>query len=157
MYDFNADEIFEMAQQLERNGADFYTRAAADSDDPEAQAFLQELAAMEVEHEKTFSSLRKQLSTQEKQSTVFDPQGEAAQYLKALADTRVFFEKQVDTSSFKAILKEAIVAEKDSIIFYLGMRDMVPDEKGKNRIDAIIHEEMGHIKVLSRKLADQRK
>jgi rubrerythrin len=157
MYDFNADEIFEMAQQLERNGAGFYTRAAADSDDPEAQAFLQELAAMEVEHEKTFSSLRKQLSTQEKQSTVFDPQGEAAQYLKALADTRVFFEKQVDTSSFEAILKEAIVAEKDSIIFYLGMRDMVPDEKGKSRIDAIIQEEMGHIKVLSRKLADQRK
>jgi rubrerythrin len=157
MYDFNADEIFEMAQQLERNGAGFYTRAAADSDDPEAQAFLQELAAMEVEHEKTFSSLRKQLSTQEKQSTVFDPQGEAAQYLKALADTRVFFEKQVDTSSFEAILKEAIVAEKDSIIFYLGMRDLVPDEKGKSRIDAIIQEEMGHIKVLSRKLADQRK
>ena len=157
MYDFNADEIFEMAQQLERNGAGFYTRAAADSDDPEAQAFLQELAAMEVEHEKTFSSLRKQLSTQEKQSTVFDPQGEAAQYLKALADTRVFFEKQVDTSSFEAILKEAIVAEKDSIIFYMGMRDMVPDEKGKSRIDAIIQEEMGHIKVLSRKLADQRK
>jgi rubrerythrin len=157
MYDFNADEIFEMAQQLERNGAEFYTRAASETTDPEAQKFLKELAAMEIDHEKTFAALRSQLTATEKQSTVFDPQGEAAQYLKALADTRVFFEKEVDTSSLEGILKEAVVAEKDSIIFYLGMRDMVPDAKGKSRIDGIIQEEMGHIKLLSRKLADQRK
>ena len=28
MYDFNADDIFEMAEQLERNGAAFYRNAA---------------------------------------------------------------------------------------------------------------------------------
>jgi hypothetical protein len=29
-YDFNADDVFEMAEQIERNGAVFYRKAAAD-------------------------------------------------------------------------------------------------------------------------------
>ena len=39
-YDFTADDIFEMAEQLERNGAQFYRNAAENTDDPEANAFL---------------------------------------------------------------------------------------------------------------------
>jgi len=59
-------------------------------------------------------------------ATAFDPEGEAALYIRSLADTRVFFEKKIDTSSMEEILKEAILAEKDSIVFYLGMKEMVP-------------------------------
>jgi len=50
------------------------------------------------------------------------------------------------------ILKEAILAEKDSIVFYLGMKEMVPENLGETKIDAIIKEEMAHIKLLSGKL-----
>ena len=42
--------------------------------------------------------------------------------------------------------------EKDSIAFYLGMKDMVPDDLGKSNMDAIIREEMSHIQLLSEKL-----
>ena len=157
MYDFNADEIFEMAEALEKNGAAFYTKAAAGATDPTAKTLLEGLAAMEVDHQKTFAEFRAQLTDKDKQPLVFDPQGETAQYLKALADTRVFFEKQIDMTSLEAILKEAITAEKDSIVFYLGMKDMVPDGSGKDRIDAIIKEEMGHIQQLSRELAALKK
>ena len=38
MYDFNADDIFEMAQQMERNGAAFYQAAAAAIDDVQTMA-----------------------------------------------------------------------------------------------------------------------
>ncbi|MDM8549129.1 ferritin family protein [Desulfobacterales bacterium HSG2] len=151
-YDFNADDVFEMAEQLERNGQKFYKDAAEGVDDPSHKELLLKLADMEVEHEKTFAALRSELSAKEKESTVFDPQGEAGLYLKALADTRVFFEKTVDTSSMKEILKAAIEAEKDSIVFYLGMKDAVPENMGKKRMDAIIKEEMGHIKLLSGEL-----
>ena len=78
------------------------------------------------------------------------------QYLKALADTRVFFEKTIDLGSMKEILKSAIEAEKDSIVFYLGMKDVVPDSLGKKRIDDIIREEMSHIRLLSRELTKHR-
>jgi len=151
-YDFNADDVFDMAEQIERNGAVFYRQAAADVSDPDAQRFLSDLAVMEDGHEKTFAAMRKKLSGEEKTSTVFDPQGEAASYLKALADTRVFFEKEIDTTSMQAILKAAILAEKDSIVFYLGMKDMVPDALGQSRLDDIIKEEMSHINLLSRRL-----
>jgi rubrerythrin len=101
--------------------------------------------------------MRAELSSAEKAKTVFDPDDESALYLRALADTRVFFEKQINTASMKEILKDAIVAEKDSIVFYLGMREMVPEQLGRTRLDAIIKEEMGHIKLLSQKLAATRR
>jgi len=58
----------------------------------------------------------------------------------------------VDPSTLKDIYTTAIGAEKDSIVFYLGIRDLVPEKYGKNRVDAIIKEEMGHIEALSRQL-----
>ena len=151
-YDFNADEIFEMAEQIERNGASFYRKAAESIDDPAGKKLLLNFAAMEDEHEKTFAALRKDLSEKEKTATTFDPDGEAALYLKALADTRVFFEKKIDTSTMEKILRAAILAEKDSIVFYLGMKEMVAEKFGKTKINAIIKEEMAHIKLLSGKL-----
>jgi rubrerythrin len=152
-YDFNADDVFEMAEQMERNGQKFYNTAADSVSDSAHREMLLKLAAMEVAHEKTFKAMRSELKGSEKESTVFDPQGEAVLYLRALADTRVFFEKEIDTSSMKEILMAAITAEKDSIVFYLGMKDMVPEKAGKSKMDAIIKEEMGHIRMLSKELA----
>ncbi|EMR75129.1 hypothetical protein MBGDF03_01255, partial [Thermoplasmatales archaeon SCGC AB-540-F20] len=54
--------------------------------------------------------------------------------LRALAETRVFYEKKIDhQASFEEILKTAITAEKDSIVFYLGMKDVVPATSGKTK------------------------
>jgi rubrerythrin len=149
---FNADEIFEMAEQIERNGAKYYRDAAEAVTNDEDKKFLVELAEMEDDHEVTFADLRKDLGADEKEAVTFDPEGEAAQYLKALADTRVFYNKAMDISSMEGILKGAITAEKDSIVFYLGMKEMVAGNRGKERIDAIIKEEMKHIKLLSSRL-----
>ena len=152
-YDFNADEIFEMAEQLEKNGAAFYRNAAEAASEDDIKQLLAEFAEMEDQHEKIFAKLRQGLSDAEKVSTVFDPGGETALYLKALADTRVFFKKEIDTTSAEEIFKAALLAEKDSIVFYLGMKEMIPDKLGKSRLDDIIKEEMGHIKVIGNKLA----
>jgi rubrerythrin len=151
-YDFNADDVFEMAEQLERNGAKFYQDSVARVEGKEAKQLLVKLANMELDHEKTFKQMRSDLAAAEKQSTVFDPQGEAILYLRALADTRVFFEKEIETTSLREILKAAIEAEKDSIVFYLGMKEMVPEKLGKDRLEQIIKEEMGHIRMLSKEL-----
>ncbi len=151
-YDFNAEEIFEMAEQIERNGADFYRRAAEGVADQDAKNMLTKLANMEDSHEQRFKNMRGELGDKEKMSTVFDPEGDVEKYLKSLADTKVFFEKTIDTGNLVEILKEALIAEKDSIVFYLGMMELVPEKKGKDRIHDIIREEMGHITVISREL-----
>ena len=152
VYDFTAKEIFEMAKQIERNGVAFYQKAAQGISDADEKTLLLNLAKMEEHHEATFIKMAAELKEQETVPTVFDPENEAVQYLKSLADTRVFFEKEIDLSSMKSILIAAITAEKDSIIFYLGMKELVPVKLGKDRIDAIIKEEMGHIRLLSKKL-----
>jgi rubrerythrin len=154
-YDFNADEVFEMAEQMERNGAKFYRNAAENTADPSNKDMLIGLCKMEEAHEKMFESMRAELSSAEKASTVFDPSGEAAQYLRALVDSRVFFEKEIDVTSMVGILKSAIEAEKDSILFYLGMKEAVPKNLGKDRIEAIIKEEMSHIQMLTKQLVAQ--
>ena len=151
-YDFSADDIFKLAEEIERNGAAFYQNAAQSVSVDSQKALLLHLAEMEVAHEKIFKAMRAELADREKAGTVFDPDNESAMYLKALADLRVFFEKTIDTSSMEDILKAAVTAEKDSIVLYLGMKDLVPEKFGKDRIDTIIKEEMGHIRLLSKEL-----
>ena len=151
-YDFNADEIFEIAEQIERNGAKFYRAGAENIIDANKKKLLIELAEMEDEHENTFKKMREELTSDEKVIMTFDPDGEAEKYLRALADTRVFYDKKIDTNSFEKILKTAITAEKDSIVFYLGMKEVVPANLGKQKLDKIIKEEMNHISLLSKEL-----
>ncbi|RLJ16594.1 rubrerythrin [bacterium endosymbiont of Escarpia laminata] len=156
-FEFNADEVFEMAEQIERNGAEFYRKAAGTViGDPAGRDFLIELARMEEEHEDVFSDIRKSLTDDQRKSTVADLNNEAIGYLRSLADTRVFFQKEIDTSSMEEILKAAIMTEKDSIAFYLGMKEMVPERGGKDKIDQIIQEEMSHIRLLSQELITRR-
>jgi rubrerythrin len=152
--DFNADEVFEVAEQIERNGADFYRDVADRVSEEKKKNLLLNLARMEDEHEKIFKKLRAQLSLDEKIQNTFDPNGESESYLHALASTRIFYKKKVDISSYEEILKSAITAEKDSIVFYLGMKEVVPTEEGKCKMDDIIKEEMSHIKLLSKELIE---
>lgn len=149
---FNAKEILEMAEQIERNGFEFYQKAAEDCEGEEIKKFLTDLADMEVGHEKLFKDMKDKLSSKETADMVFDPDEDTAKYLEALADSRVFYQKEIDTSSVVEVLKEAITTEKDAIVFYLGMKDMVPSDNGKARMDEIIREEMSHIQIITNQL-----
>lgn len=151
-FDFNADDIFTIAEQIEENGAAFYTKASESVADSHYKKFLLDLATMEVYHKKIFAEMRAALSEKEKKPTVFDPNDEAALYLKSLADLRIFYQKQLDLSSIETILTAAIQAEKDSIVFYLGMKDLVPEKLGRDKIDNIINEEKTHIIMLGKEL-----
>ncbi len=153
--EFNANDIFEMARQIEQNGAKFYRKAAEKVAGDENKGFLRELADMEDTHEAVFAGMQKELEAADKLETTFDPEDENVLYLKALADTRVFFKKEQPDDSFNSILTSALQTEKDSIVFYLGMKGLIPEKAGKSKIDGIISEEMGHIRILAGKLTDQ--
>ena len=87
----------------------------------------------------------------------FDPNDESTLYLGALADTRVFFKKTIGTGSLQEIFRAAVLAEKDSIAFYIGMKEVVPGAAGKSKLEDIIKEEMRHIRILSERLVASRK
>ncbi len=155
---FIADEIFEMAQHLERNGAKYYYRAAALNTDQDIRNKLIELGKMEENHEKIFAAMRAELPAAHRIDTVPDPDNQAALYLRAIADGYVFDLKKdpsellTENTSLLQIFKTAIGLEKDSIIFYLEMKDIVPANLGKGEIDTIIKEEMEHIRMLNSQL-----
>ncbi len=154
---FNADEVFEMAEQIERNGAQFY-RVAADKL-PAVRQVLLDLAVMEDEHEKTFADMRAQLSGREEEPMVFDPEGEVQMYLRVIADGEVFNVKAEPAEQLKGqetaegILEIAIDMEKESIAFYAGLKECLPPKAGRDKIEAIIREEFGHIATLNEKLS----
>jgi rubrerythrin len=154
-----ADEIFEMAEQIERNGSRFYRRAAQGFSEPRARQVMLDLAAMEDQHEKIFAAMRSELLQQEREPRVPDPYGEAILYVRGMADQRVFNVREDPAKRLTGnekpedILTTAIGLEKDSIAFYLGLKEMVPERLSKQRIDDIIKEEMGHIAVLSKEMA----
>ena len=147
-----------MAEQIERNGGKFY-RAAAEKF-PAVRDILLILAAMEDKHEKTFADMRTELSGTELQEVVFDPDEQAQKYLRAMADGHVFdikanpAEKLTNKDTPEEVLKMAIGAERDSIAFYIGLKDGVSNRAGKDKVDDIIKEEMSHIVTLNEKLQD---
>lgn len=150
---FSADEIFAMAEEIEKNGERFFRESAGKIKEAEAITLLFKLADMELEHQKVFQALRSSLSAADKKAMTFDPHNEAGLYLASLAKTKVFFEKKIETSELVEILKAALAAEKDSIAFYLGMKDLVPSTSSKASIEDIIKEEMKHIRILSERLS----
>jgi rubrerythrin len=153
---FNAEEVFEMAEQIERNGARFYRAAAKKF--PQVGKMLLDLAAMEVVHEQTFAAMREELSGTQIEPMVFDPDGEAQMYLQVMADNHVFdpnadpVEKLADKDTPEAVLNMAIGMERDSIEFYVGLKEGVSPRAGKDKVEDIIREEVGHIAVLKEKL-----
>lgn len=159
---FNADEVFEIALQIERNGSIFYRKAAEAARPKEVRDLLMSLAEMEDGHEAAFAAMRRNL-TQAGAPSEDDYSEEAGQYLKALADSQVFKMAKRDPGrdltgreSDEEVLDIAIQLEKDSVIFYLAMKAVVPERMGRADVERIVDEEMTHIGQLSRRLAELR-
>ncbi len=154
---FNIDEVFEIAEQIERNGYRFYTLAAESVDFQEHKSFLNEMASMEEAHEEYFAWLRKKFREYDNNESCMEDDSEAALYLQAIAEMLVFDLEQdpadkVTGKSFEEILKQAVVAEKDTVLFYLGLKKAMLDQVEQKKIDSIIDEEMSHVRILSRRL-----
>ncbi len=155
---FNIEEIFEIAQQIERNGALFYAKAASIMDDQNHKLLLLDLVDMEEKHERVFAYLKEKLVDRQADREFFDPNSSAAKYLHSFVDGLVF-DYHADPSkyitknkSLEEILSFAIGLEKDSIVFYYGIQELVPKEFGKDTISTIIKEEMKHITLLNDKI-----
>lgn len=162
-YNFNADEVLRLAEKIERNGADFYARLAEKASGLDLRRFFSELVSMEREHEKFFATMRSKLSEGERESLTFDPENESTQYLEALAGVSIVDDKASKafalaeglsgSEGLQNALRAAIDLEKDSVVFYLALKGLVPANLGREQVDGIIQEEMKHIRLLGARLA----
>lgn len=151
---FNADEIFEIAQQIERNGIKFYTKAAAQTSSMQARELFEKLIEMEKKHLDIYIQMRENFQDKNDNIT-YDPDNASTQYLNAIASGKVFSVNEdpsefiTDITTTEEILSKAVDLEKNSIIFYIGLKDLVVSKSGKREIGKIIQQELGHIVFLN--------
>lgn len=156
---FNAAEILDMAIRIEQNGARYYRKAAEQFDDDRMVKLLNELASWEDGHKLTFTAIKEDLLSSDAESVVFDPQVEVPLYLNAMADGNIFnveedpAKKLTGEETAEQVLRTALLMEKDSVVFYLGLRELVPPSLGRDKVEKIISEEMGHIGYINRELS----
>ncbi|HEX2957912.1 MAG TPA: ferritin family protein [Chitinispirillaceae bacterium] len=159
---FNADEIFKIGVQIEKNGYAFYSAAAKRSDNEEIKQLLRELAHWEEQHIEIFEKLRKELSTKIDMMEEFDPDNMVHLYLKSIADSKIFVKGQRMDEEFNTcnspseVLAVALAFEKDSVVFYSSMKEAVRSDLGKDDIDKLIREELLHVGIITQELAKLR-
>jgi len=149
---FSSSEIFEMAERIERDGADFYRKASQMFDNTYIQDLLVKFSRWEKRHEETFSQMRRQLSSQEKKPDDFEPETDLSLYMETMQSLDVFKNKAKELTGnerMRDVIKKAIEKEKDSIVFYLALKAFVKTETARAKIQEIIDEEMKHIGMLT--------
>jgi len=156
---FYGNELINIAIGIERRGIAFYDVMAKSTQNVAARDIFHYLVGMEREHIQIFQGMLDEADKYEVPETYA---GEYAAYLQALVDSAVFTDDlaasematQAD-SDIKAI-ELGISEEKDSILFYYGMKEVMP-ARAHPTLDKIIAEEKLHLKQLSelkRKLAE---
>ena len=150
-------EIFDMGIQIEANGKKFYEAAAQNISDVSAQKLFLELSDWESKHIELFRKLKETLPSSLREEATFDPNQELDLYIKATAENHVFV-KNRDVAKLAQKCKTAGEAfdvavnfEKDSVVFYATMKKAVPEDFGRDKIDALIDEEIRHISILTQK------
>jgi rubrerythrin len=153
----NPLEIFEIAEQIERNGVTFYRKAAALYEDPDASQLFLKLAEWEAEHEKTFAQMKQNMFGAHTAPMSFKS-GETRLDPKMMAGLAIFGIRAEPTEELDGrenqddILRKAVEKEKDSIVFYNGLKDFLSNAADRESIDRIITEEMRHIRILHESL-----
>lgn len=147
---FAAHEVVELGIQIEKNGRDFYSTAAAKSKSPKVKNIFKFLAGEEEKHIGIFRNILDAAFKYEPEEVY--PQ-EYFAYMNALAGDYVFTVKDTGIEAAKnakndmAAVDVGIDTEKKSILFYEGMRRIVPSEDS-SLIAKLIDEEKSHLKKL---------
>jgi rubrerythrin len=156
---FNTEEILEIAVKIEKNGVEFYRKAAELSSNPTITKLFSDLSSWEKTHVDLFNDLLSKYFRADDASNFFDPDAEATKYLEAVADGEIFVVADLEvelkgvTSDYVDVMKKAIQREKDSIIFYSAIMDSLYDTFPKDDLKLVIKEEFSHVRFLSEKLA----
>ncbi len=149
---FSGREILEIAIGIEKNGYTFYDTLTHSAGDADARNIYGMLASREVEHMVTFKRMLKGIVSESSEEPYSSE--EYALYLKALVDSTVFTNEQMAHEKAKKVKSDAeainiaLAAEKDSILFYHAIQDIV-SPRDRKELDKIIEEERSHVKQLS--------
>lgn len=148
---FSAEEVYDIAIQTERNGRAFYEAVAAAAATERIAKLMHYLAEAERAHEVTFRAMKEQSPGHAPRETY---EGETLEYINSLLFARVLPDAETGARLVSAMTQDvealdfALGFEKDTILFLYGMKEVVSEAEGP-KIDALIAQEKGHVRLLT--------
>jgi rubrerythrin len=148
---FSGIELINIAIGIEKRGIVFYDIMAKSTENATAREVFRYLADMERQHIQIFQDMLGEADKYQFSETKAE---EYTAYLQALVDSAIFTDDLVTSEiatkaeSDVEALELAIGAEKDSILFYYEMRDIMP-QRAQPTVNTIIAEEKSHLRQLS--------
>jgi rubrerythrin len=148
---FSGKELLDVAVGIEKSGAAFYETMVSCAKSKKAQTAFKYLADQEKQHIKAYQSMLKALADAPPPESYTE---EYDEYLKSLVKSAVFSSEGAACKMAESAASDAegidfgIRAEKDSILFYTELQDLVRRADAKV-IGKIIEEEKSHLKRLS--------
>lgn len=143
-----AFEVFKVAEKIEVNGAEFYSKQAQTAKNEEASKLFQRLEKAEIGHRKKFHEMHGDISPEERKLKNFS--GDQSSYLEALADENVFALREIGDYSnlnLNDTVDAAIQYEQASIDLYEAIKPVV-ERRHRKYVSAIAEQEYGHKKSL---------
>ena len=148
-----ATEALKWAMEIEENGEAFYTAVAAASGDPDVTAIFEDMAAQERGHYQVFKKMLEATKPDPDLSSVGYEQEEYATYLQVALSEALFAGPDKGTmlarqaKDRETALRAAMGFEKDTLLFFYDLQDMV-SKADRETIAAVIREEKAHLRRL---------
>jgi rubrerythrin len=152
-----AAEALKWAMEIEENGEAFYNTVAARSTDPQVKALFEDLAVQEQGHYQVFQKMLEKVRPDPDLSSVGVQYDEYQAYLQVTLADALFggpdkgltLAKQAQDR--ETALQAAMGFEKDTLLFFYDLREMV-GEAERGAISDIILEEKSHLRRLAKML-----
>lgn len=149
---YSAPEVMEMAVQTEKGGKLFYETVAGATTDAGLKNLFGFLAGEESKHVVAFEDIARTIRVAPGE----EPYNweEVVPYLRSVTESRYFLGSGNALALAKAAttpieaLRSAMAFEKETLVFYVQLRDMV-GEQNRPAVDKLINEEKAHVRRLA--------
>lgn len=154
---FTANDIFDVAESIERNASEFYRETSERISDEATRKVLLDVASLEDGHLKIFQRMRRKFHHEEG-VFIYELDDRSAMYLQTMADARGWegrkspLEELSGQETAREIIEIALNAENESVAFYCGLKNLVATQTDREIVEKIILEELGHISVFLQRL-----
>lgn len=154
-YGYTADEVFEIAEDIEREGQNFYTCAAEHAQKKKVKELFAELSETCGRHVEALRAARTNVVDNRDESLIEHPDMSISLYLRTVARGAVYDPpervdrvlKECETED--DILELAINKELDAMLYFSEMQDLIETNRAKKAVDEVVKQKRKHVVALS--------
>jgi len=152
--EFGVLEVLKIAERLEHNGRQFYTKMAKLFIETRCRSLCEDLAEWRAGRELTLAQQKKQFHEQKAGLMPNDTCDYFRTHPDVIADLSVFADKCYPLhtlsghESLSEIVKDAVTRTREAVIFYRGLKDFARNQETRALINQFIEEEIRYICTL---------